>query len=339
MSKKKRFGISESLNQGLSDTVNAVKNNAGTVRFEVVSLARIETDPENPRELKLSKEEAFHGIQKSEPFFTEKQEELEKLKGLSETIKKKGLINPIVVYKYGEFYRLVAGERRFLAAILAGKEDIQARILNEKPKGLDLRLLQWIENTEREDLSLKDRIGNVKSILAEYLKENEKHELTASTLKDIIGISLQQASSYIPVLNAPEDLEEHIAIGNINNLDKAAFIAKIGQKDLRQSVIQSCIKGSSLKELRRLVEIEKNTAKQQENSERETHKKPGRSATRVNLGTTNNTKVIKRIVFSVLKEPEYKHIESHFVNINWEKFEQATKAFKKFLSFLEKEGV
>lgn len=337
MSKKKRFGISQSLSQGLSDTVNAVKNNAGSVRFEVVSLARIETDPENPRELKLSKEDVFHGIEKSEPFFNEKQEELERLKSLSETIKRKGLINPVVVYKHGEIYRLVAGERRFLASILAGKEDIQARILQEKPKGLDLRLLQWIENTEREDLSLKDRIGNVKSILAEYLKENDKHELTASALKDIIGISLQQASSYIPVLNAPEDLAEHISIGNINNLDKAAFIAKIERTDLRKNVIESCIKGSSLKELRRLVESEKSNLKRQEIESKKSPKKRGRAATRVNLGATSNPNVIKKIVLSVLKEPGLKHIESHFVNINWEEFEQVTKAFKKFLSFLEKE--
>jgi len=339
MTKRKRFGISQSLNQGLSDTVNAVKNNAGSVRFEVISLARIETDPENPRELKLSKEEAFQGIEKSEPFFTEKQDELERLKTLSETIKRKGLINPIVVYKHGEIYRLVAGERRFLASILAGKEDIQARILHEKPKGLDLRLLQWIENTEREDLSLKDRMGNVKSILTEYIKENDKQEITASVLKDIIGISLPQASCYMSILNAFEDLEKHIAVGNINNLDKAAFIAKIEQKDLRKSVIESCIKGSSLKELRRMVENEKNIVRQLENQERKSQKKRGRAATRINLGVTSNTNVIKKIVFSVLKEPALKHIEPHFVDINWEEFEQATKAFKKFLSFLEKEGV
>ncbi len=134
-------------------------------------------------------------------------------------------------------------------------------------------------------------------------------------------------------------MEEHIAIGNINNLDKAAFIAKIKQKDLRQIILQSCIKGSNLKELRRMVESEKNAIKQRDDLERKTHKKPGRVATRVNLGATSNTKVIKRIIFSVLKEPEYKHIESHFANINWDEFEQTTKAFKKFLSFLEKEGV
>ncbi len=135
------------------------------------------------------------------------------------------------------------------------------------------------------------------------------------------------------------DLEEHIAMGNINSLDKAALIAKIKQNDLRQSVIQSCIKGSNLKELRRLVENEKIVGRQQESQNIKTQKKWGKAATRVNLGVTSNTKVIKKIVFSVLKEPELKHIESHFVDINWEEFEQATIAFKKLLNFLEKEGI
>ncbi|MCP6769829.1 ParB N-terminal domain-containing protein, partial [Klebsiella pneumoniae] len=79
-------------------------------------------------------------------------EELEKLKELASTIESSGVINPIVVYKRGEVYRVVAGERRCLASFLANKSEIEARVFNEKPKGFELKLIQWIENTAREDL-------------------------------------------------------------------------------------------------------------------------------------------------------------------------------------------
>ena len=78
---------------------------------------------------------------------------------MAHTIKANGVINPIVVYKLGELYRIVAGERRCLASILAGKQEIEARVFNEKPKGFDLKLIQWVENTAREDLTLDERLG------------------------------------------------------------------------------------------------------------------------------------------------------------------------------------
>jgi ParB family chromosome partitioning protein len=335
MSKKKRFGISQSLQQGLSDTINAVKNNAGAVRFEVIGINRIETDPENPRELKISKEEIKNGLTTSSPFYKEKRQELESLQSLSQTIKTKGLINPVVVYKYGESYRLVAGERRFLASVLASREDIQARILNEKPKGLDLRLLQWIENTEREDLSLKDRIGNVKSILKEFSKENSKQEVTATVVKELIGVSLPQATCYLSILNAPKDVEEQIQIGAINNLDKAALLSKIKDPVLRQKAIQSCLEGNNLKSLREL--IDQDHKKPMINMSAISHKKPGRAATRVNLGATSKPHIVKTIIFSVLKEPKFKHIEPAFKNTNWAEYQEASKAFQRFLNLLEKE--
>jgi len=338
MSKRQRFGISQSLQQGLSETINAVKNNAGSVRFEVVNLFRIETDPQNPRELRISAEEIRSGINISTPDYEVKKQELEKLQPLAETIRQKGLINPVVVYKHGEKYRLVAGERRFLSSILAGKEDIQARILNEKPGGLDLRLLQWIENTEREDLSLKDRIGNVKAIVHEYLKGKQTQEPNVEMIKELIGVSLPQAFHYLAVLNMPIDLEEQVMQGNINNLDKAAFIAKIGSKSLRDKAITSCVKGDNLKAIRQLVEDEKKLSNPVVTLPSKISKS-GRALTRINLGTTTKPNIVQKIVLTVLKDPQFKRIEASFSGINWAEYKEATQAFRRFLSFLEREDV
>ena len=68
----------------------------------------------------------------------------------------------------GTGYRLIHGERRCLSSILAGKHDIPAKILDEKPNDFDIRLLQLIENIQREDLILIDVLNNVKEVIKEY---------------------------------------------------------------------------------------------------------------------------------------------------------------------------
>src|SRR6516162_5251662 len=131
MSKKKRFGISEALTRGLSETIHVVENHPGMFRQVVLPLSRIELDPDNPRKLFVDLNDVRHGVRPEDPFYPAKQAELEKLKELAHTIKTTGVINPVVVYKLGEAYRVVARERRCLASLLAGKQEIEARIFNE----------------------------------------------------------------------------------------------------------------------------------------------------------------------------------------------------------------
>ncbi len=331
MTKKRRFGISQSLNQGFSETINAAENNVGSVRFEVIALSRVETDPENPRDLLLTVEDLRQGTFKNNK---DKLAEYEKLQSLAETIKRKGLMNPVVVYRHGERYRLVAGERRFLASIIAGKEDIQARILATKPPSLDLRLLQWIENTEREDLSLKERMGNVKSIINEYRKEKGEIELTATLLKELTGISLPQASCYMSVLQAPSDIIAAIIEGRINNLDKAAYIAKIKSTEVRLKTLKACLDGSSLKQLHALVESEQKVLQKKPII---TNRKQGRVAQRVNMGVTNKPDVIKKIIQVVTQQAEYSSHSRHFDGVDWKDYSHVTQAFRKFIELLERE--
>src|SRR5579883_2328437 len=241
MSKRKRFGVSQALTRGLSETIHVVENNAGVFRNVVLPLSRIELDPDNPRKLKIDLLDVKRGIQPDYPLFQRKQEELERLKELAHTIKTSGVINPVVVYKLGELYRIVAGERRCLASILAGKQEIEARVFNEKPKGFELKLIQWVENTAREDLTLDERLDNVREILREYQNQRGPIEVTATLLKNITGLSLSQTTYYLAALNAPDDVQMEIHNGNIRNLDKAALIASVASPDLRRQAIDACI--------------------------------------------------------------------------------------------------
>lgn len=336
MTKKKRFGISQALTRGLSETINVVENNAGTFRNVVLPLSRIELDPENPRKLAIDLADVRAGIRPDDPKFQIKQEELERLKELAHTIKTSGVINPIVVYKLGETYRIVAGERRSLASILAGKQEIEARVFNEKPKGFDLKLVQWIENTAREDLTLDERLGNVRDLLKEYVAQNGQADITATLLKSITGLSLSQTTYYLAALNAPKDVQDEIANGNIKNLDKAALLANIDLPDLRRQAIEACIHGSSLKEMRTLISQSKqvNKAKTILKAVPTTR---GRTSAKINMGSTQSTDVVKTIVDSVLNMKEYNQYVEVFSEVEWTDLRQATKAFKKFIEIMELE--
>lgn len=334
MTKKKRFGISAAMTRGLTETINVVENNAGVYRNVILPLSRIELDPENPRKLAIDLSDVRHGLRPDDPQYTQKSAELERLKELSHTIKSSGVINPIVVYKNGECYRVVAGERRCLASILASKQEIEARVFNEKPKGFDLKLIQWIENTAREDLSLSERLGNMREIIKEYVNQNGEVEVTATLLKNITGLSLPQTSFYMTVLNAPKDVHHQIEQGGVRSLDKAALLASIESAAVREQAIAACIGGASLKELRNIISQQKTLTKATKALQLPAR---GRAAKRVNMGTTLKTEVVKAIVDSVVTTKQFDKHADLFAKVNWTDLSQATKAFRKLIEILELE--
>jgi ParB family chromosome partitioning protein len=337
MSKRKRFGVSQALSRGLSETINVVEHNPGVFRNVVIPLTRIELDPENPRKLAISMMDVQEGINKNDVFYEKKTEELEKLKALASTIESSGIINPVVVYKRGELYRVVAGERRCLASILAGKQEVDARVFNDKPRGFELKLIQWIENTAREDLTLDERIGNIREIIREYQNQNGISDISATLLKNLTGLSLPQATYYISVMEAPEDVQTMIVNGHLRSLDKAAVIAGIESLDLRSEAIKACIEGCSLKDLRSLITREKQFEKKK--LVKNPVSKRGRVTTRVNMGHTFKTDVVQMIVKSVLNQNEFKKYSDIFSKVNWGHIDQTARAFRKLIEILEHETV
>ncbi len=107
------------------------------------------------------------------------------LKSLAASIKEKGVLQPILVKKFGDEYKIVAGERRFLASQEAGLTEIQACILDDTDNEKEIQL---IENTQREDLNPIDLSCAFKD-LRDGGKTLEKiAELTGRTRRYIIEI-------------------------------------------------------------------------------------------------------------------------------------------------------
>ena len=327
---KKTFKIRSTLLEAMDDTVSSANNHSGDLNVQPIPLSRISVDPENPREFFLTPDDARNGIQASDKNYARKKQEIESLQSLELTINRDGILNPIDVYQQGGGYRLVAGERRTLASILAGKMDITAKIRPQKPDLLALRLLQWVENCEREDLTLWERLQNIRKICEAYKGKQGRdfNTLTATELQTLISGSLQQSLNYTNVLlSASSTLLTCLKNESIKSLDKAAFIAK-ADTHLQDILIEHCIAGATLKELKTLTLV---------NKKKMGDKKPT-PVTGVNLGKCKKVSSVKFIIESVMKNPQCLPLQKNFSQINWDSPKAVTSAFQKMIKMLDQIG-
>jgi ParB family chromosome partitioning protein len=323
---RKTFKIRGNLAEALDDTVSSAKNNAGELHIEVIPLRKIELDPENPRDFILSFDDLYNGLTGTESQQKRKLSEKDSLASMTKSIREQGVINPVVVYKHGDLYRLIAGERRTLSSILASKTDIPAKILTAKPDQLKLSLIQWIENIEREDLSLWERLRNLEKILVAFMKSKSKSikDVTATDLSQLLGCSLQQGVNYRHLLSASEVLRQHIQSGMIKSIEKAAVIAKSPEAK-QPELIQACLDGNTLSEM-------KKRAKESSQPKKETINIT--PVAKINFGSTTSTKAAKTILESVLSNKALNPYTKE-LNIAWDDHKSITSAFRQLLKSLE----
>lgn len=333
MAKKKVFSIGTALSQGLEETIESAQNYSSELRIDVIPLKKIELDPANPRDLALTMLDVQNGISDLDSEKARKISEMDSLQSIAASIKTQGIINPITVYKFGEKYRLIAGERRTLASILAGRSDIQAKILDDKPDELKISLLQWIENIERSDLSLWERLSNLEKIIDAYAqsKRIDVSQITTTELSNLIGCVKSHAMNYKAILNADSKLKQLIFENKIKNLEKAALISDIKSEEIKQRAVDACIAGATLKELKSIAEQGNLKSVPVKPIERR-----GRQTTAINFGVTKNLNVAKVIIESILSNSAIAHVAAPFKDMDWNNHRAVSESFKKLLKTLEK---
>lgn len=308
MAKRKVFSIGNSLSDGLEQTFAAAHNYSSDLRIDVIPITKIQPDPDNPRTLTVLLEDILNGLSESDPQFKKKLEEIESLRSLSNSIIDQGILNPIIVYEDNGQYKLIAGERRTLASALAKKIDIQAKIIDGKPNPLKIRLLQWIENIERLDLSLKDRIDNLDKILEEFAKQNSipKEDVRITDISKILGCAKSHAINLKAVLNADEEIKQLISTDKVKSLEKAAVLCNIESVELRNQAINDVLEGGSLKHLKNILKKDKGKLGEV-NKQSEPNK--------INLGSTTNPKVAQILLQSILNNPELSNLKEQFYQV------------------------
>ncbi len=173
----------------------------------------------------------------------------ERLKELSESIKRHGLLQPVTVVRDNDdTYILVAGERRLRAHKLAGIERIKAIVTNIEE--LQLREVALIENIQRDDL-------NVIELAYSYAQLINEHNITHEELSNRVYKSRTSITNTLRLLQLSSYVQQHLANGRIT-----AGHAKIliGLSDEEQKLVVDSIIGQklSVRETENLVKELKN---------------------------------------------------------------------------------
>ncbi|MDA8336496.1 MAG: ParB/RepB/Spo0J family partition protein [Peptococcaceae bacterium] len=132
----------------------------------------------------------------------------EALQELATSIREVGILQPLVVVPAGpDQYRLVAGERRWRAAQIAGLVEVPALIRDLTPEQEAQAML--IENLQRRDLNAIEEAQAYQELIAE-------HGYTQETLAAKIGVSQGQISNRIRLLGLPAAVTESISLGTLS---------------------------------------------------------------------------------------------------------------------------
>ncbi len=155
----------------------------------------------------------------------------ETLADLSESIKEHGVVQPIIVRKLGSSYQIIAGERRWRAARLAGKKTIPAIV--KECSNLEVMELALIENLQREDLNSIEEAMAYKSLIEEY-------NMTQEEISKKIGKSRPAIANSLRLLQLPQEIKNMIAEGKISQGHARALLSISGEKkqiDMAEKII------------------------------------------------------------------------------------------------------
>ncbi len=205
----------------------------------------VEVDGEKVQNLKLSEIEPNRDQPRR--MFDE-----ESLGELADSIKRYGVIQPIIVTKRDDYYQIVAGERRWRASKKAGLDVIPAIVRdNDNQRNQEIAL---IENIQREDLNPIEKARGIKVLMDQY-------NMNQQQVAEIIGKSRSSVANTLRILNLDERvinlaLEGKLTEGHCRSL--LSFEDPDKQYDMAMYMITS---GDSVREAEKKTKSRKNMPK------------------------------------------------------------------------------
>ncbi len=166
------------------------------------------------------------------------------LEGMVESVKKDGILTPLLVTKTGQGYQLIAGERRWRAAQKAGLERVPVVIRETTPtESLELAL---VENIHRMDLNPIEEAHA-------YRRWLELTGATQEALAERLGMDRSTVTNMLRLLNLPKTIQDDIIHGHLST-GHARVLAGLKdpsrQKDIRDLIIKKAL---SVRQVENLV--------------------------------------------------------------------------------------
>ncbi|HOM75313.1 MAG TPA: ParB/RepB/Spo0J family partition protein, partial [Anaerohalosphaeraceae bacterium] len=170
----------------------------------------------------------------------------EQLKGLCESIRRNGIIQPIIVRKNTEGYEIIAGERRFRAACMAGLQEVP--VLERAATDDEMLELALVENIHRSDLNPIERAKAYQSFINTF-------NLTQTEAAQRLGEDRTVIANYLRLLDLPTDIKQMLSGGQLT-MGHARAILSLPSDDLKRKLANRAMAGRlSVREVERLVRI------------------------------------------------------------------------------------
>lgn len=188
----------------------------------------------------------------------------ETLLELSQSLQKVGLIEPIVVKKIDNKYELIAGERRWRAAKLAGFSTIPVIVKNDEKTQNHIFEIMLIENIQREDLSPLEIAVGIQNLLD---TKNYTHDEMATEL----GKSRSYVTNVLRLLKLPNEIKELINNKKLS-MGQAKMLVGLGKEEQLQLANKIINEGLSSRKVEEMVQNKNPDKKAISDVSRETKK-------------------------------------------------------------------
>jgi len=273
----KKRGLGRGLSSLIPDTGLSADEEGGLVQ---VAIDAISPNPRQPREI-------------INP---------DQLDELADSIREHGLIQPLVVRKIdGGQYNIIAGERRWRAARLAGLSDIPVVIKEASPQAmLELAL---VENIQRADLNAVEEAQAYQQLMEEF-------NLTQKEVSKRVGKSRSTVANMVRLLGVPQDIQAAILDGRISGAHARALLP-LPKPTMQSSVMAIVVeKGLTVRQVEELVKKmvagSKENAGQSRASKTQTKRSPEIDALESDIRQSLGTKV------NIQKGPKGGKVIIHF---------------------------
>lgn len=293
--------------------------------MEAIALNLIDLDPANVRQLKLDKADP-RNIPEDHPDAAQMHAEFEALQELAASIHKIGLQQAVGIYRSGSRFRLVWGERRFLAHRLLGLEYIKANIIRQPPASQVAA--QLAENMFREDLSLAERATAFDRLINESL-QTEQPIRTVDDLVLATGLGNTAASRYLAIYRAPPDVRQAIADGRVSSAKQAYALIQIADPVERQRLM-------SLNDSSPTPTTDRSADKpSQEVTRRTPVRRQGKPKTQIKIAlkSPRSGEIVRTIAERLLPKQEY----SAFAKVDWTDLTSVQDVFEQIIRRIERE--
>lgn len=168
----------------------------------------------------------------SNPFQPREYFDKEKIQELAQSIKTYGMLQPIIVTHEEEGYRIVAGERRYLACKLLNWQEMPAIIRDYR--GSSLAAVALIENLQRENLNVIEEAQGYRRLIEEF-------SLTQEVLAQRLGKNQSTIANKLRLLKLPAEIKNMLAEGKITERH-ARPLLKLDSSNKQQQVVEIILK-------------------------------------------------------------------------------------------------